>query len=147
MITQKLFQRFLAVPFITVALLFAAGCGGGAPSQEELAKADYGTPISQEEAQKQATLFLPRMLKYPDSAQIQWANVKQGWIRNVQPGAGGLQFGYVLDANINTKNLDGSYIGYKPYKFIFYNGTIVSVYAQHEVGTGGDQTSYMRKIY
>jgi hypothetical protein len=147
MITQKLFQLLLAVPFITVALLFAAGCGGGAPSQEELAKADYGTPISQEDAQKQATLLLPRVLLHPDSAQIQWTNVRKGWIRNVQPGRGSLQFGYILDANINAKNRDGAYLGSKPYEFVFYNGTIVSVYAQQGLGTGDSQTNYMRKIY
>ncbi len=147
MITQKLFQLFLAVPFITFALLFTAGCAGGPPTQEELANADYGTPISQEEAQTQATLFLQRVLNDPKSAKIQWANVRQGWVRKVPLSGGGLQFGYFLDANINVKNSYGAYIGYKPYKFIFYNGTIVSVYAQQELGTGSSQTSYMGMIY
>ena len=78
------FRCFLAIPFITFALLLIGGCAGGPPTQEELAKADYGTPISQEDAQERALEFLKRVLKDPDSAKIDWAPVSR-WVVERSP--------------------------------------------------------------
>jgi hypothetical protein len=103
--------------------------------------------LSQEDAQRQAFEFLKRVLNDPDSASIDWSSVSPGWIREASFHGGGLKFGYVLNANINAKNSYGAYIGYKPYKFMFFNGTITSVYAEQELDTGYNRTSYMGKIF
>lgn len=144
---SKPFLCFLAIPFITFALLVIGGCAGGPPTQEELAKADYGTPISQEDAQERALEFLKRVLKDPDSAKIDWSPVSPGWWREAPVHGGSLKFGYILNANINGKNSYGAYIGNKPYRFIFFNRTLTSVYAEQELGTGYSSTPYMGKIY
>lgn len=143
LIASKPFLSFLAIPFITFVILLTSGCVGGPPTQEELARADYGTPISQEDAQRQALEFLKGALINADSAKIDWSPVRSGWLREAR----GLKFGYILDLKINAKNSDGAYIGYKPYRFMFFNGTIVNVYAERELGTGNDRTTYMGKIY
>jgi hypothetical protein len=135
---------FLAVPIIAVAFLVTAGCAG-APTQEEISKADYGTPISQEDAQRQAGSFLKRILKDPDSARVDFASVAPGWFREAPIHGGGLKFGYMLNAKVNGKNSYGAYMGYKPYRFMFFNGTITSVYAEQNLGTYGD--TYMGKLY
>ncbi len=144
---SKPFLSFLVIPFIALALLVISGCAGGPPTQEELTKADYGTPISQEDAQSQALEFLKRVLKDPDSAKIDWSPVSSGWWREAPIDGGGLKFGYILNANINGKNSYGAYIGYKPYRFMFFNGTLTSAYAEQELGTGYNKTPYMGKIY
>jgi hypothetical protein len=112
-----------------------------------LAKADYGAPISQAEAEAKASAFLKRHLKDPDSAKIEWGTVQTGWIRDAPINGGQLRFGYVLDANINAKNSYGAYSGYKPYKFLFFNSSLVSAYAQQELRDSYGSTPYMGKIY
>ena len=144
---SKRFLPFLAIPFITFAILLTSGCAGGPPTQTELAKADYGTPISQEDAQRQALEFLRHVLKDPDSAKTDWSPISPGWTREAPIDGGGLTFGYLLKANINAKNTYGAYIGYTPYKFLFVNGIIASVFAQQELSTGYSSVPYMRKIY
>lgn len=144
---SKSFLSFLAVPFLTFTLLAIGGCAGGPPTKEELAKADYGTPISQENAQAQALEFLKRVLKDPDSAKIDWSPVSPGWWREAPAHGGSLKFGYILNGNINGKNSYGAYIGYKPYKFMFFNGTLTSAYAEQNLGTGYNSTPYMGKIF
>jgi hypothetical protein len=119
-------------------------CALGPPTQEELTNADYGTPITQERAERLAKDFLSRQLKDPYSAQYQWGIVSTGWIRNAPIHGGGLVFGYKLDVSVNGKNSYGGYVGFKPYMFIFYNGSIKTVYGQQELDGG---SSYMGKIY
>lgn len=129
--------------FSFVSLILAA-CATGPPTQEELATADYGSIISQEDAQRKAQSFISSSLKDPNSAQYQWGNVEKGWIRHAPAYGGGLVFGYILDVNVNAKNSFGGYVGFKPYQFVFYNGVIKTVYGQQEFDSG---YKYMGKIY
>ena len=123
-------------------LILVSGCAR-TPTVEDLAKADYGAPISQAEAEAKASAFLKRHLKDPDSAKIEWGTVQTGWIRDAPINGGQLRFGYVLDANINAKNSYGAYSGYKPYKFLFFNSSLVSAYAQQELRDSYGSTPYM----
>jgi len=145
--SSKSFLGFLAIPLLMFVILVTAGCASGPPTQQELAKADYGTAISQEDAQRAANEFLKRVLKDPDSARIDWSPITSGWIREAPLHGGGVLFGYVLNASFNAKNSYGAFIGYKPYMFLFYNGIIKSVYAQQELGTGYGNDSYFGKLY
>ncbi len=47
-----------------------------------------------------------------------------------------------LMGNINAKNSYGGYTGYKTYEFLFYNGAILSAYAEQEL----EGHTYMGKI-
>ena len=125
-------------------MLFLSACASGPPTQQQLATADYGAPISQKDAQDLATQFLFRILKDPYSAQYQWGSFDQGWIREAPMHGGRLVFGYKLDVSVNAKNSYGGYGGFKPYTFVFYNGSIKTVYGQQELSSG---TTYMGKIY
>ena len=125
-------------------VLLLSACASGPPTQQELAAADYGASITQENAQDLAKEFLSRHLKDPYSAQYQWGSIYQGWMREAPINGGGLVFGYILDVSVNAKNSFGGYVGFKPYKFVFYGGSIKTVYGQQELSGG---TTYMGKIY
>lgn len=137
-------MKVLKTIFLICLVSMLNGCALGPPTQEELANADYGTPITQERAERLAKDFLSRRLKDPYSAQYQWGTVSKGWIRNAPIHGGGLVFGYKLDVSVNAKNSYGGYVGFKPYIFIFHNGSIKTVYGQQELDGGN---SYMGKIY
>ena len=145
-LVSKPFLLFMAIS-LSIVFPLMSGCASGPPTQEELSNADYGPPISQELAQRQALEFLKGSLKDPGSARIDWSTVSPGWMREAPLHGGSLKFGYVLNASVNAKNSYGGYIGYKPFKFLFFNGKIISVYAQQELGSGYSTTSYMGKIY
>jgi len=138
-------SRLLIASIFTLLLLSA--CATGPPTREELSSADYGSPISQQNAEAQAKQFLRRHLKDPDSAIYEWNPVYRGWMRDAPIHGGGLRFGYILYGNVNAKNSFGGYTGLKPYNFVFYDGNIISVYAQKELRGSYGSTPYMGKIY
>lgn len=144
---MMLVQRYLSCFLLVTISILLSGCAGGPPTQEELTTANYGAPITQEDAQRLASDFLKRVLKDPESARIEWSSVGPGWIREAPIQGGGLKFGYMLNAQVNGKNSYGAYIGYKPYRFMFLNGSLSDVYAEQEIGSGYNRTSYMGKIY
>lgn len=120
-------ETFFSKKYNTSSIKNASGCPVIPPTQEELAKANYGSPISQEDAETQAIAFFKIHLKDPYSAKIEWEEVKKGWMREAPINDCKIQFGYLMVANINAKNSFGGYIGYKSYKFFFLNGSIISI--------------------
>lgn len=147
MFKHNVAKRLYSFCIIGTLVVLVAGCASMPPTAEELARAEYGSPISQQEAEAKASAFLKQHLKDPDSAKIEWGTVQKGWMREAPIHGGQLRFGYILTANINAKNSFGAYIGYKPYQFIFLNGSVVSVYAQQELRGSYGSTPYMGKIY
>jgi hypothetical protein len=107
--------------------LVAAGCAGP-PTAEELAAADFGALISQENAESLADAWLDNYLKDPFSAQKRWQPLERGWIREAPIDGGSLIFGYRLAGEINAKNSFGAYTGFKTYIFMIRNGEMVGVY-------------------
>lgn len=104
------------------------------PTQSEQATADYGTPITQADAQAQAKQeYFDKYLKDPSSAQYQWGQVKQAWygVGIMANGNGNVDYGYVLDVNVNAKNSFGGYTGFITYRFMFHSGQIISIGRQN----------------
>ncbi len=134
--------RYIAI-FTALFVWTLAGCAGGPPTAEQIAAADYGSPISQADAQAKATSYLKTTLKDPSSAQIDWDKVDKGWMRDAAIQGGQLYYGYKLDANVNAKNSFGGYVGYRKYMFLFQNGNLAHVYGE-DVLEGG--TKYMAKL-
>ncbi len=122
-------MKTIAKGVLMILLLSLVGCAT-APTQEELAKADYGTPISQAEAEVKARAVLQQVLHRPDSAQIAFQPIYTGYVREHLFQGGKVRFGYILPAEVNTKNFLGFDTGYLPYMFLFFNGEIVSAYGQ-----------------
>jgi hypothetical protein len=131
---------------VYLVLITISACAG-VPTQNEVTNADYGSSMLQSDAESLATKFLRSYLKDPNSAQIDFNRINTGWIRDGLIRGGKVHYGYVLGANVNAKNSYGAYVGYKPYKFLFYNGQLISVYGQKEITVGSQSDSYMDKIY
>lgn len=138
---MKNYNNFILVTFIALIL---SACATGPPTQEEFSKADYGRVVTQGEAQPLAENYLSNRLKDPYSAQYEWGNVYKGWIRHAPIHGGGLVFGYILDVKVNARNSFGGYVGFKPYRFVYKNGNIVTIYGQQSLDGG---TTYMGKLY
>ena len=117
--------------FAQAALL--QGCAQ-APTQQEINSADYGYPISQDDAVSQAKGAFGIYLKDPESARYSFGPVYKGYFVGSAFEGRKLQAGYLLDVTVNAKNSYGGYVGAKPYKFLFRNGKIAGAW---EVGSGG----------
>lgn len=104
--------------------LLVSGCAM-APSQQEMAAADYGSPIAQDVAQAKVIEFLSHTLKDPESARIEWGMIEKGWVKDGAVYGGATVFGYGLSARVNAKNSFGGYVGAEPYFFLFRNGDLV----------------------
>jgi hypothetical protein len=112
-------------------ILALAACQSGPPTADELSRADYGTPIAQEEAEAKATDWLGTVLKDPDSLRAEWEPIEKGWQRDF---GGDLYFGYRLAASINARNSFGGYVGAQPYVFMFFNGALAHVWKPTDGG-------------
>ncbi len=111
----------------TASIKNSCGCPTIRPTEEELKNSNYGTPISQIDAQKQVMDFLNKSLKDPYSAQIKWGVIKKGWLREVPIDGCNIQFGYIFAAEVNAKNSFGGYVGHEPYDFFFRDGVLISI--------------------
>ncbi len=136
----------ILVALSLVLSLFLVGCASGPPTAEEFAKADYGTPITQQAAQDKAQSWLKGVLKDPSSAQYDWGTVQSGWARKAPIEGGKLIWGYRLEAKINARNSFGGYNGYKPYVFMFKNGELDGVWGEQVLGSGYSATPYMGRL-
>lgn len=104
------------------------------PTQQEINSADYGYPISQDDAVNQAKGAFGLYLKDPESARYSFGSVYKGYFVGSAFEGRKLQAGYLLDVTVNAKNSYGGYVGAKPYKFLFRNGKIAGAW---EVGSSG----------
>ena len=92
-----------------------------------VADADYGSPVSQEDAQSRAASFMKTYLKDPLSAQYDWKPVKRAWI-HMQPTAfKPRMYGYALEGLINSKNSYGGYVGFTSFRFFYRDGKLLQV--------------------
>ena len=112
-----------------------AGCAS-APTAEKLASADYGAPISTQEATELVTSYMKIKAKDPYSLKVECGNAYQGWTQNKFTSSS-FAAGYMLDCGINGKNSFGAYVGVRNYRFLIHNGSIVKVMEQMPNGGYG----------
>ena len=124
-------------------LILVAGCASGPPTAEEYAKADYGAPIVQSDAEAKAQTFLKTSLKDPATAQYEWGSVGQGYFRTAPIEGGKLLWGYRMEAKINAKNSFGGYTGYTPWYFLFKDGELFAVWSERVLSGG---TKYWERV-
>ena len=113
-------HRFLIV--VTIALL--AGCASG-PTPQDIANADYGSAIAQDQAETRIKQYFNGTLKDPYSAQYQFSPVQKGYIIGSAVEGKPLFAGYIVSVNVNAKNSYGGYTGNHGYQFLFQNGALV----------------------
>ncbi|MEN3113094.1 hypothetical protein ACFONG_16005 [Uliginosibacterium paludis] len=113
---------------IVTALVAAAllvGCAS-APTQEEISRADYGQPMSQQECLSISEAAIANQLKDPSSAQFRnEPPCYTGWVSSVPLMGLRAAFGYVQRGEVNGKNSFGGYVGFRPYLVLIKNGVVV----------------------
>ena len=106
--------------FLLLAVVFflLGGCAV-APTQDELASADYGAYPSDYKDIVQN--YMETRLKDPMSAQYSFLNSP----RSAWNTFGGKKFGYAVCARVNAKNSFGGYTGGKLNYFLIRNGSVI----------------------
>ena len=122
-------SRLIAFAFI----LTLTGCASG-PTAQQIAAADYGSPVDQEQAEAQVKLYFKGVLKDPYSAHYQFGRAYRGYVVGSAFEGRQLSAGYLLDTQVNAKNSYGGYTGYKSYRFLFQSGALVKGYEMSPSG-------------
>jgi len=108
-----------------VLALTLSGCAS-APSQRQIANADYGRPMTQSECLSIAESAIASQLKDPSSAQFRYeVPCHTGYSNNVPLLGRRAQFGYIQDGEVNGKNSFGGYVGFRPYHVLMRDGVVV----------------------
>jgi hypothetical protein len=110
---------------VAAASVFAAGCAAPIkePTADELKSADYGPPLTVQEANAlirerlERTLFDPTSYLYGGPAEV-----RKHWARN---GSGKILYGYLAPYRVNAKNRYGAYVGEQVEAVFIVNKTIV----------------------
>ena len=114
--------NFLAL--LTALCFLMPGCAT-APSPEQLASLDYGSPPK--EHHRIIKQYFDDVLFDPESARYEFDPPQQTWIKEA-PLAGGHVFaGYLVIVKVNAKNQLGGYTGKKQYGFLIKNERITKV--------------------
>lgn len=109
--------------FIVFAVAVIAGCASG-PTPEQIANADYGTPIDQDQAEVRVKEYFEGVLKDPDSAKYKFSPIQKSHIVSSAWEGRQLYAGYVMTVKVNAKNSYGGYTGNEDYVFLFHNGVL-----------------------
>lgn len=110
--------------FFALIAAVLVGCAAG-PTPQQIASADYGSPISQEQAEDRIKQYFNGTLKDPYSAHYQFSKVEKGYIIGSAFEGKPLYAGYIISVNVNAKNSYGGYTGNQGYQFLFQNGLLV----------------------
>lgn len=110
--------------FLALTASILVGCAAG-PTPQQIATADYGSPISQGQAEERIKQYFNGTLKDPYSAQYQFSNIEKGYIIGSAVQGKPLYAGYLITAYVNAKNSYGGYTGVQGYQFLFQNGMLV----------------------
>ena len=109
--------KYFYIPlFYSFIALILCGCAT-APSQQEMAFADYG-PYPDEYQEKVKSLFA-KTLRDPYSAVYEFQTPKMGYAYNGLIHGGGYTFGWIVQVGVNAKNGFGGYVGEQTYYFMF----------------------------
>lgn len=119
---------------ITVAAsLSLAACATIPPPNMDTA--DFGTPMTKDQADGLAREYFNESLKDPDSAHITCGKFDRGWMLDSPIFAKERTYGYQIHCMVNAKNSYGGYTGNKLYRLLFRDNHLVYVYLTNEHGS------------
>lgn len=120
---------------ISFILLFALsalllGCAAKPPTQAEIASADYGTSMSQDQAEGLVKGFFRIYLKDPDSAKYVFSEIKRNYYQKSVISGGEVTYGYTMLFSVNAKNSYGGYTGAQDYLAFMRDGRLIAIYEE-----------------
>ncbi len=111
--------------YIPLFVLLLAGCAS-APNQQQIANADYGSPMSPDQCKPVAEQDIANQLKDPNSAQFRnEPPCQKGWMSSVPLLDMKVTFGYLQKGEVNGKNAFGGYVGFRPFLVLIKNGQVI----------------------
>lgn len=108
---------------IVILSIFIVGCAS-APTQKEIANADYGKYQSLDDCKRIAEKIIRGELKDPNSAIFRHGSCYEGYWGNVPVLGMEAVFGYVQKGTVNAKNSYGGYTGARSYTVLIRNGFV-----------------------
>ena len=100
------------------ALIIGAGLGiSGCVTAEQLAAADYGQPPTNPRGR--IIKYFKETLKDPESARIEWGDLRRGYVVNGLVTGRGTEYGHIQIVRVNAKNSFGAYTGWQTYYIMF----------------------------
>ena len=111
-----------------LAIILCFGLAGCAtmPTQKEIAKLDYGAPITID-YEKPIKQYFSNVLFDPYSAVYEFGTPREYWFEDIPLAGGTMYAGYLVPVAINAKNRMGGYTGKENYGVIFKNNEIIKV--------------------
>ena len=110
---------------ISFLSLWLTSCAS-APTQQQIASANYGAAMAPEQCKSIAEESIANQLRDPGSAQFRNEQLcHQGWVSSVPLLGMKAAFGYVQRGEVNGKNAFGGYVGFRPFLVLIRDGVVV----------------------
>jgi hypothetical protein len=109
---------------ILVSSILLVTCCANYPTIEQLAIADYGTPISQSKCEADAVRSIKSKLKDPYSAKFEHGPCREGYRWDNWPPHKNHEYGFVHIGSVNAKNAFGAYRGMTEFRVFFQEGKV-----------------------
>ncbi len=121
------YRKFFFLPILALTL---GGCAG-APSKQEISKADYGSQPVSAKAKLAATNLISSTLIDPYSAVIKCGEPTKGWLNMNFKNS----YGYLVECKVNAKNRYGGYTGEQERYFWIRNGAMDEIEPPFKFGS------------
>jgi hypothetical protein len=114
---------FLKWPMLA-SLLFLAACSF-APTQEQLSHANYGRDMPAAECVSLAERVIADSFTDPGSAQFRHSQCFKGYWKSIPPLNLGVEFGWIQQGEVNGKNLEAGFVGFRSYRVLIRDGAVI----------------------
>ena len=124
------------VRVFAVAMVAAMTSCASAPTDDEIASADYGTAQTLEDCQRAVRAWFQANLKDPESARYEWdAPCQKGYLPgfyDIERGQFPATFGYIQRGQYNAKNSFGGYGNREPFTAVIFNGRVLRISVNYQ---------------
>jgi hypothetical protein len=118
------FSRVILKWSMFASLPFLAACAFG-PTQEQSSRANYGRDIPAAECISLAERVVADTFKDPGSTQFRHSPCFKGYWKSIPTLNMGVEFGWIQQGEVNGKNPDGGYVGFRSYKVLIKDGAVI----------------------
>ena len=123
-----------AKPAILIALSLAISSCANNLSSDRLARADFGSDITQEQCSIVAEEAIAKAMRFPESANFRNGSCEKGYWNSLPLYQMRRVYGWVQSGEVNGSNVYGGTGGFRPYKVIIRDGAMVRYCIREKAG-------------